>query len=337
MTGAISVPLIVGPSLLRPVLLALTLVALSEMLVLRVLTRTAVFIPGIGERVAVVSAIGELGQLAYSISVILSGLALLLVADLAWTAGRAGRMLAIGLVGFAMVALMARWGWLERIAADGVTLAAFVVVAVAVRQARPMGAVAFATFCAALILAAVDGIWRNLAGGAHVPAAGGVLLSVAEWLVFGASLAAIAAHRPMERGAGMVGAILGAALLVAALVAPASLRILLLWNVGLPGALPAAAYGVIAFAVGLTVASAVRRGRLVLAVGMVLLLVGGIGLQSTYQSGLVLVGLATIALRYAIEVEPWLSAAEGVGPARAEGVRPGPPPTAPPIMGEEVT
>lgn len=314
MIGTIGVPASVWASLLRPVLTTLALVAMFEMLVLRVLTRTAVFIPGIGERIAVVGVIGELGQLAYSISVVLLVLALLLISGRAWSGGGAGRTLALGLIGFAVVALMARWDWLPRIAVDAMTLVAFAVAAIAaVHQARPMVAAALLAFCAAFILAAIDGIWRNLAGSTQLPAAGGLLLWVAEWLLLGAALAAIVANRPLERGARTVGAILAGLMLVAAFLAPASLHILLLWNVGMPGAMPAVAHSVIAFAVGLTVVSAMRRRRPTVAVAVTLLLAGGIGLHSTYQSGLILVGLASIALLRATAVEPRPRVVAGTG------------------------
>lgn len=296
--------LTVSPSAARSVVVAAGIAALFELVVLRLLTRTAVFIPGISERIGVVSAVGELGRLAYSVSLALLGTGLLILAVLAVRrSSTVGRAVAVGLIAFGAFALTARLGWIPRIAADVMTLASFILVASVARPRRPVVAVAVVAFSLAFVLAAVDAIWRNIGGQTAIPGNGGVLLNLAEWLVAGAALAAIVARRRSSGGSLVVGVVMGGALLMGLIVASASVRILLLWNVGLPGALPSVAYGAVTMAVGVTIVTAARRGQLATAAGVTLLATGGLGLQSTYQSGLVLVGLAALALRHSLDGE----------------------------------
>jgi hypothetical protein len=73
-------------------------------------------------------------------------------------------------------------------------------------------------------------------------------------------------------------------------------KILLLWNFGLPGALPAIAYGLALGAFACTMAVLWRGGDRLAVAALALLVAGGIGLHSTYQSALVVTGLAVLGL-----------------------------------------
>ena len=133
----------------------------------------------------------------------------------------------------------------------------------------------------------------------------------------GAALATTVAHRRGSGGSLVAGALLGGALLIGLTIASATVRILLLWNIGVPGALPSVAYGMIGFAVAITAVNALRRGQLSTVAGVTLVAAGGIGLHSTYQSGLAVVGLAVLALRRLLDHE----------------VRPATPTPQPPVLG----
>lgn len=283
----------------RVVLPALAVVALFELLVLRMLTRTAIFIPGLGDRIGLIGMVGEMGRLAYSVSVVLVAASLLLLFVVAVRRGdRMGRAVAVGLSAFGVVAIAARLGWLAPGIADTVTVGTLLLLigATLVSRRRPMTFMAVAIVGAALVLAAVDSLSRNVSASLGLVASGTTLLVLAEWLLFVAALAVVAMHRSANRLTVAVGATLGGVLCSVAFLAPASLHTLLLWSVGLPGALPAVAYGVIGMAVGMALSSAVQRRQLVMAAGIFVLVAGGIGLHSTYQSGLVLVALAVFSL-----------------------------------------
>lgn len=96
--------------------------------------------------------------------------------------------------------------------------------------------------------------------------------------------------------AGVVAGLAVTTILVAPPAGAASTKTLLLWNLGLGGYLAAPLYGlaVAGAVVGLT--DRFRSGARFEAAGWALVICGGIGLHSTYQSGLVVAGLALLAL-----------------------------------------
>jgi hypothetical protein len=105
---------------------------------------------------------------------------------------------------------------------------------------------------------------------------------------------------PALRGAdrltrGVAVAVAGATL-VALVVSPATPRILLLWNAGLTGALPAAVYAMAFGAVAAAIVRPWREGRVWTAIALCLLVEAGLGFHSTYQSGLAILGLAVLTL-----------------------------------------
>lgn len=311
------------PTTSRQVVVAASIAAVIELVVLRVATRTAVFIPGISERIGAVEAIGELGRLVYSVSLVLvvAGLVSLAVAAMR-VSTTAGRVLAVALLGFAAAALAARLGWVPRAAPDLAALAAVGLVGIMARHWRRPAALAVLAFTGAFVLAGIDGIWRNLAGQAAIPGSHGILLSVAEWLVVGAAVASLAAHPRIARGPLAVGVVLGAVTVVALVAAPSTSRTLLLWTSGLPGSAGPLAYGVVGLALGVTTASAVRIGALTTAAGLLLLAAGGIGLQNTYQSGLVVAGMAALALCHGLDDRrwAWIAAPRWPGDLAGDGV-----------------
>jgi hypothetical protein len=77
---------------------------------------------------------------------------------------------------------------------------------------------------------------------------------------------------------------------------PSTSHILMLWNIGLTGALPAAIYGLAAASLLVAVVSSFQCQQQTLALALVLLLLGGISLTSTYQSGLLIAGLGLMDL-----------------------------------------
>lgn len=314
----------------RLVVIAAAAAALFELVVLRLLTRTAVFIPGVAERIGVVGAVGELGRLGFSVSLALLAAGIVGLAVLALRRGTpVGRALSVALLAFTAVALAARLGVVPSVTADLATLGAVALLASVMRTQRRSAAVGVIGFSLAFLLAGFDAAWRNAGGEAAIAGAGGVLLGLAEWLVLGAAVGTLVARRRSARASLVVGAIVGAALVAGLAMASATVRILLLWNLGLPGAMPAAAYGVAAMAVVVVVMDAARRGRWATAAGVTLLVAGGVGLHSTYQSGLVIVGLTALALRDVLDGRGWEAASAGQVPShvrrrpRSAGTTPG--------------
>jgi len=129
------------------------------------------------------------------------------------------------------------------------------------------------------------------------PSGSPMLLFVAEAAALtGAALSPVLVRGRIDRRAAFVG-MAGGLVVFSMLVANASTtKILLLWNVGLAGYFPAVAYAVAFGAFVYTVAALARSGARLHSLSLMLLLAGGVGLHSTYQTGLVVAGLGVLVL-----------------------------------------
>jgi hypothetical protein len=122
------------------------------------------------------------------------------------------------------------------------------------------------------------------------------LLLLGEIFAVGAALLTPALVKRTDRLAGAA-ALVAAVLLFGMLTASGStLRILMLWNMGLGGWLPNVMYSASAAALTYTLLAAWRAQKHDLALGILLLASGGLGLHSTYQSGLAIAGFTVLAL-----------------------------------------
>ena len=73
-------------------------------------------------------------------------------------------------------------------------------------------------------------------------------------------------------------------------------RFLLLCIAGISGSLPSFFYAVAAGALAYTMLRAARSGAPLVSAGLILMVAGGLGLHSTYQSALVVAGFASLAV-----------------------------------------
>ena len=274
-----------------------------ELVMLRLATRTAVHIPGLDTLQGPVAVLAEVGRLSYYLAVVLVALVLLIV-----VAGRGPRpelriraAAALALV----AALAAGLGTSPPLVAAGFLTASLAAASAAPgRRPRvpPLVAVAALMVGAATTLVPVGDPATALPRVA-------ALLRVAEVLAVTAALLSpltvFGRQRIPPHPRSLVAAAATAGVVTAATVAaPSAVAILSLWAFGLPGSLPAVAYGVAAGAVALTVVEALRRGQVYTAWGWLLLTAGGVVLTSTYQSSLTVAGLVLLAGTVAEAGEP---------------------------------
>ena len=186
-------------------------------------------------------------------------------------------------------------GEVDELTLDGASLAALLLLApwaIGSRQGR-------SRFPAVLLVAAsvfsgLTGAAQAVAGSERVlggawPALGGEILAV------GAAIGApLLVGHVRSRSALAWAAAVGGSVYAGLLVNGPTVKILLLWNFGVAGYLPSVLYGIAAGAVTYTIVALCATGRRTSAIGMALLFMGGIGLHSTYQTGLVLAGLALL-------------------------------------------
>jgi hypothetical protein len=183
--------------------------------------------------------------------------------------------------------------------------------AVAAARGQAAFGAALGGFAAAFVLAASSNLLQQAAATGAIDAVDTRwLLRLAEigTVVFAVTLPASLAVRP-RRGDWLAGV---AALVIMSAVflgEPATARFLLLWNQGLTGAFPGTVYALALGAAVVAISALGRQRRGLEAAAIVLLVAGGVGLHSTYQSGLVVIALGFLALAPRIE-SPFTRAAD---------------------------
>lgn len=274
---------------------ALVLLATTELLLLRTLTRTAIHIPGIERTAAPYRLVAEAGRLAYYLAVVVLVLVLIAVIASGFRRAVPPRGVAVALTLFIVAAVSAR---LDLISAATLALAIVMALGLTLSAVRQRVPVRRAWPVLALGGALLVSVLHGLLQPAHVGIGSrdvSWLLLVAEALAVAGAIAApllVPGGRDTValRFAVPVFALSSAALLTAG----PTVKILLLWNVGVAGYLPDLLYAVAASTVAYAIMAARARDRRI-SYGLALLVLGGVGLQSTYQTGVFLAGLATLA------------------------------------------
>lgn len=272
-----------------------------ELLILRLLTRTAIHIPALEHFQQPYAWVSDGGRYAYFVTVAL------LIPGLVLLAMEFGRRSAVALTGvllFVAGAGLAAAGLSQPAVLDVATIGAVVLIATAISAAVPSRvALGPALFGASFATAGVYSTLPTIAGtGAELQSTW--LLSASEYTGLGFALSTpllLRGYVPaLARWVGV-----GVSLLALAVFLGngSTSRFLLLWNVGLAGSLPSFLYAAAAGALALTLVGLWRAGHQVEAAGLLLLITGGIGLHNTYQSGLVVAGLAALYCGFRAEAE----------------------------------
>lgn len=267
--------------------------ALAEFFLLRTGTRTLIHIPGLGRFEAPIEILAEVGRLAYYLAVVLLVLTLGYLAGRQLSTGTSSGLWIGGLVGgFLLVAFLARLGLMSSAMAGWLSLALLGGLTLLLWQGArwiPVGLFSLSSIAAG---------WSVLGqgdGGGLSGSAVDTLIVLAEITLLSAALTSplLMGHRPT--GSSLVAG--GMAALVTALAfatGGSTLSILVLWNIGVPGWLPGLAYALGVGALTTAVWLGVSSGARLRVIALVLLLAGGVGVISTYQTGLVFAALLVI-------------------------------------------
>ncbi len=281
------------------VLGALSVAALVELLVLRTFTRTAVHIPSLSEMQGPYEVIAVLGRYSYYVAAVLLIVALPYAASTLWWRGELpGRVGALAAVAFAATAALARTAAVNPVLIDGLTIGTVCMAAAAAIAGRNWPTVGVVSaFAAAFAFEGAHSFLQDAASEGLASLDTRWLLWAGEWLALAFALAAPYGLRASpSRRVRIAGIAVGLATAAALFANGSTTRVLLLWNEGLAGTLPVVAYAVAAGALVMTVFGLIGQRRALAAVGVLLLVAGGVGLHSTYQSGLVIAGLGALLL-----------------------------------------
>ena len=282
-------PLAPGLWLMRAVVLA----AGIELVVLRLMTRTAIHIPGISKVENPYRLAAETGRYAYYVALVLVVIALGSVTRREWQAGRFGPN-SVAIVWFIGAAGATRLGLMSDSAlAWSVVGSALLLLPAAMRRYQPR-MLPIVLFGMSFVIAGIHNAAQSEELGSFIGQAPNGLLVLAEALAILACVTSPMLVQTKLRTAPLVAGVgIASITFMALLASQATAKILLLWNFGLAGYFPAIAYAIAIGALTFTALQS-RRTDGQLALGLVLLIIGGLGLHSSYQSGLVILGLAAL-------------------------------------------
>ncbi len=282
------------------VVTALALAATIELVVLRSAMRAAIHIPAFESLAEPYRAVAWAGRYSYYVAALLLVISLPLVVSMLWQQRRGAAMVAAGGVGmFAVPAILARLGTGPDLLMDMLMTAAIAVLATvaAIAAGRSLRGAALTAFAAAFLLAGSFTIGQHAVALEALGAFDGRwMLELAEPLALAFALSlpwSLAGN--LARRDWIAGLVAGALVYAFFAGEPATARFLLLWNEGLAGTYPSLIYALAAGAGAASLSGLIRQGRNLEAAALLLLVAGGVGLHSTYQTGLVAVGLALLA------------------------------------------
>ena len=286
---------------------ALGIASAVELAILRLLTRTAIHIPALDQLQTPYAWLSDGGRYAYFVVI---ALLLPVLALLALRLGASSRLATAAVTLFVAAALGATFDVLHRAILDVATIVsiAMLVAAISLQLPKRTAAIPVASYGFAAGIAGLYVAMPSIADLGFPARQPTMLLTGAEYLAVAFAVTSpLLVARSMDRTSQWAGAGVGLMALLLFLGNGATMRFLLLWNAGLSGVLPGVVYAIAAGALALTVVALARRGAVLAAAGILLLITGGIGLQSTYQSGLVVAGLASFALALAHPATSWRS------------------------------
>jgi hypothetical protein len=273
------------------------LVAVVELLVLRIATRSFVNIPGLDRWATPLRGVTEAGRLSYYLAVVL------LVVTWGWAIWACAasshhpltRVLVVAaIVGFAICATLYRLGVFGTTVMGWTSLTSFSALALALTQAPRLRRAPIILFAGAALLA---GLATFFSASGIEPATLNRLLTGGEVLTVAAGATApLVLGERLTRRAAVVALAVATVATAALALRPSPARILVLWAFGMPVGLPAWTYGVAAGFLVATIWQGWSSKRWELIGGLLLLAAGGVGLISTYQSALVVGGLAVMAV-----------------------------------------
>lgn len=264
-----------------------------ELTLLRLATRTAIHIPGIQELAGPYQVVSSVGRFAFYAAAVLVTVTLALLIPL--LARNDKRTEACGVAAVLLAAAATRFDMIAGTALAVVIGGSAAVLAFRLVLAGSRLRAFIGLFGAAYLAAVAHSIAQDLSGaGSLGPRSTSELLAVAELLLLAGTVALALVVRTDRRDQ-LVGAGFGLLVFGALTSSAATTKILILWTFGLPGYLPPLFYAAAAGMMAAVLASAVRRDQ-ALAIGLGLLVAGGIGLHSSYQSVLAICGLSLIAL-----------------------------------------
>lgn len=280
---------------LRTLALWLGVAVVLELVFLRTGTRTLVHIPGLGRFEVPIGMLGEVGRFAFYLSLVLVVATLAYIGWSCWTRRtRAGRLVG----GFALTFLLAAGlGRLGIVTDPAVAwFALFTMVGTLLVTWNGVRSIPVALFVTASALSTWSVLGQGTGGGLSGQAVDVSTVTAEALLILTGVTAPLLVAGRVTRSALLAGLVVVVGVSAGFSVGGSTLAILTLWNLGVPGWFAPIAYG---FALGglvVTLWSAISARMTTTACAVVLLVGGGIGPISTYQTALALTAVLLLGI-----------------------------------------
>jgi hypothetical protein len=307
-------------STLRVLARWLGIVVVAELVLLRSGTRTLIHIPGLDSFETSIGLVSEVGRFAYYLAVVLVLVVLGFICHAGWLARTRPGSAVAGLVAvFVVAALLGRIGVIPVPAVGWVSLA--VLVGLLMTTEGGVRNVPVALFVAAWVFASWSVLGQELGGGISGRAVDVATVAAEGLLLLALAATPLLVRRKIPKAAIMAGSAVFVLVTAGLQAGGATLSILTLWNLGVPGWFPPVTYG-LAFG-GLTLAlwSSLAARSAVIACGLVLLVGSGVGPISTYQTGLAVVAVVFLGVDIAVSRRDEVPADEASSDTSSVGAR----------------
>ena len=268
---------------------------LTELLVLRLMTRTLIHIPGLEAAGVGIQAMSELGRIAFGTAVVLVTAIMTATAVVQTRRGRPDVGFVVAL--FVLVSGLAAMQFIPESIVDAATVGAVLAVptmlAIRSQRAFDLRWLAITCFVAAFVAASVPTIAGKLNPGISVPILGWSYLAEALAISGAITLLAGRYHRVAFRSVGY-GTAAAVVVFGALTTQPATVQTLMLWNFGLAGYFDSAVYAVAMGCIVYAAHASWTSGERTVAIGLAFIVSGGIGLHSSLQSAAFILGIAVL-------------------------------------------
>lgn len=281
--------------MLRALSLWLGIAVFVELTLLRTGTRTLIHIPGLGRYDVSIGLLNHVGRFAYYLALVLVVSTLAYIGWSCWaTRSTPARFVAFFVWAFIAIAGLGRLQVLPESAVAWVSLTLMIgVLAVTWSGIRSLPVVFF-------VAASASATWGVLGQGNGGGLSGQMVdasVVVAEALLIATGVAAPLLVRGRATRPALIAGLLTAVLVAAGFsVGGSTLAILTLWNLGVPGWFPPIAYGIALGGLVFTFWSAISHRMILTASAIVLILAGGVGPISTYQTALALTAVTLLGV-----------------------------------------
>ncbi len=280
---------------LRTLTTWLGLAVVLELVLLRTGTRTLIHIPGLGRFEVPIGVLNEVGRFAFYLSLVLVVATLAYVGWSCWTRRTVPGRLVGGFVwAFLAVAGLGRFGMVS----DSVVawFALFTMVGALVVTWNGVRSIPIALLVTASAIATWSVLGQGTGGGLSGRAVDfSTVTAEALFILAGVTAPLLVTGRVTKSGL-IAGLVVVVVMSAGFSVGGSTLAILTLWNLGVPGWFAPIAYG---FALGglvITLWSAISDRMATTTCGVVLMIAGGVGPISTYQTALALTAVILLGI-----------------------------------------